>query len=141
MRQRGDSSNASPELDTIAPHGETPVMGAEEVDAYLADIEEPKRSTLEAVRRSIRAVVPDAEEGISYGMPAFRVGGKVVAGFAAFKNHLDYLPHSGEVLAGLADELAGYECTSGSLHFAIDQPLPDDLVERLVEARLAQLGR
>ena len=73
-------------------------MTADEVDAYLAGLEEPKRSTLEALRRSIRAVVPDAEECISYGMPAFRVGGKVVAGFAAFKNHLAYLPHSGEVL-------------------------------------------
>jgi uncharacterized protein YdhG (YjbR/CyaY superfamily) len=116
-------------------------MGADEVDAYLADVGEPKRSTLEAVRRSIRAVVPDAVEGISYGMPAFRVGGKVVAGFAAFKNHLAYLPHSGSVLAELADELVGYECTSGSLHFAVDEPLSDVLVRRLVEAKLAQLGR
>ena len=128
-------------LDTIAPRRKTPVMGADEVDKYLAKIDEPKRSTLRALRRSIRAVVPEAEEGISYGMPAFRVGGKVVAGFAAFKNHLAYLPHSGSVLAGLADELVGYECTSGSLHFSVDQTLPDDLVERLVEAKLAELGR
>ena len=88
-------------------------MSADEVDAYLSEVDEPKRSTLEAVRRSIRAAVPEAEEGISYGMPAFRVGGKVVAGFAAFKNHLAYLTHSGSVLAELTDELAGYECTSG----------------------------
>src|SRR6476469_7664295 len=115
-------------------------MTADEVDAYLAGLEEPKRSTLEALRRSIRAVVPDAEECISYGMPAFRVGGKVVAGYAAFKAHLAYLPHSGEVLAGLGDLLAGYECTSGSLHFPIDEPLPDDLVRRLVDAKLAILG-
>jgi uncharacterized protein YdhG (YjbR/CyaY superfamily) len=71
-------------------------MTADEVDAYLAGLEEPKRSTLEALRRSIRVVVPDAEEGTSYGMPAFRVEGEVVAGFAAFKNHLAYLPHSGD---------------------------------------------
>ena len=116
-------------------------MGADEIDAYLSAVDEPKRSTLEALRRSIRAAVPEAEEGISYGMPAFRVDGKVVAGFAAFKNHLAYLPHSGSVLAELAEELAGYERTSGSLHFAIDQPLPDDLVRRLVDAKLTQLGR
>jgi len=115
-------------------------MSADEVDAYLSEVDEPKRSTLEAVRRSIRAAVPESEEGISYGMPAFRVGGKVVAGFAAFKNHLAYLPHSGSVLVELAEELAGYERTSGSLHFAIDQPLPDGLVGRLVEAKLAQLA-
>jgi hypothetical protein len=73
-------------------------------------------------------VVTEAEEGISYGMPAFRVAGKVVAGFAAFKHHLAYLPHSGNVLAELADDLVGYECTSGSFHFAIDEPLLlDDL--------------
>jgi len=115
-------------------------MSSDEIDAYLENIEEPKRSNLEAVRRSILAVVPDAEESISYGMPAFRVGGKVVAGFAAFKNHLAYLPHSGSVLADLGEAIGGYEHTSGSLHFPIDQPLPDDLVRRLVEAKLARLG-
>ncbi|MGZ6768006.1 MAG: iron chaperone [Nocardioidaceae bacterium] len=116
-------------------------MTADEVDAYLAGLEEPKRSTLEALRRSIRAVVPDAEEGTSYGMPAFRVGGKVVAGFAAFKNHLAYLPHSGEVLPGLGERLTGYECTKGSLHFPVDEPLPDDLVRSLVDAKLEILRR
>lgn len=116
-------------------------MTAEEVDAYLAGLEEPKRSTLEALRRSIRGAVPDAEECISYGAPAFRVGGKVVAGFAAFKSHLAYLPHSGEVLASLADRVSGYECTKGSLHFPVDQPLPDDLVRSLVDAKLAILRR
>lgn len=112
-------------------------MTTDEVDAYLAELEEPRRATLEVLRRSILAVVPDAEECISYGMPAFRVEGKVVAGFAAFKNHLAYLPHSGEVLARLGDRLSGYECTKGSLHFPVDEPLPDELVRRLVEAKLA----
>ena len=115
-------------------------MSAHEVDVYLATVDEPKRTTLEAVRRSIRAVVPDAEECISYGMPAFRVDGKVVAGFAAFKNHLAHMPHSGAVLADLGDAVAAYEHTPGSLHFAIDEPLPDDLVRRLVEAKLARLA-
>ena len=115
-------------------------MTTDEVDAYLAGVEEPKRSTLEILRRSIRSIVPDAEECISYGMPAFRVSGKVVAGFAAFKNHLAYLPHSGEVLASLGDRLNGYERTSGSLHFAVDEPLPDELVRALVDAKLAILG-
>jgi uncharacterized protein YdhG (YjbR/CyaY superfamily) len=69
-----------------------------------------------------------------------RVDGKVVAGFAAFKNHLAYLPHSGAVLADLGDAVAAYEHTPGSLRFAIDEPLPDDLVRRLVEAKLARLA-
>ena len=114
-------------------------MTAAEIDAYLAGLEEPKRSTLEALRVSILAVVPGAAQGISYGLPAFRVEGKVVAGFAAFKNHLSYLPHSGQVLSSLGDAVAGYKQTPGSLHFAIDEPLPDELVRRLVEAKLALL--
>ena len=115
-------------------------MTADEVDAYLTGLEEPKRSTLEALRRSILPV-PGAGEGISYGMPAFRVDGKVVAGFASFTNHLAYLPHSGEVLAVLGDRLQKYECTKSSLHFPIDEPLPDDLVSSLVDAKLQILHR
>ena len=114
-------------------------MSAEEIDGYLASVEEPKRSTLEALRRSILEVVPDAEQCISYGMPAFKVEGKTIAGFAAFKDHLSYLPHSGSVLGELGEEVAGYRMTKGSLHFAVDQPLPADLVRRLVETKLHQL--
>ncbi len=115
-------------------------MSAEEIDGYLASVEEPKRSTLEALRQSILEVAPDAEQCISYGMPAFKVRGKTIAGFAAFKDHLSYLPHSGSVLAELHDEVADYQTTKGSLHFAVDQPLPADLVRRLVETRSQQLG-
>ena len=115
-------------------------MGHEEIDDYLAALDEPGRSTLEALRRSILDVVPGAEQCISYRMPAFRVDGKVVAGFAAFTNHLSYLPHSGDVLADLGDALAGYERTSGSLHFPVDRPLPDALVRQLVEAKMRRAG-
>src|SRR6478752_7719775 len=106
-------------------------MSAEEIDGYLEAVEEPKRSTLEALRRSILEVVPDAEQCLSYGMPAFKVQGKTVAGFAAFKHHLSYLPHSGSVLEEMGDDIAGYRSTKGSLHFAVDRPLPDDLVRGL----------
>jgi uncharacterized protein YdhG (YjbR/CyaY superfamily) len=115
-------------------------VSPEDIDTYLAAVDEPARGTLEEVRRSILAVVPDAEQGISYGMPAFRVQGTVVAGFAAFPKHLSYLPHSGSVLGALGDELAGYQGTKSSLHFPIDQPLPRDLVERLVRTRMRQAG-
>ncbi len=76
---------------------------------------------------------------MSYGTPAFRLGGKVVAGFAAFKNHLSYLPHSGSVFDEMAGELTGYETTKGALHFPIDAPLPGPIVEKLIAVRLAQL--
>jgi uncharacterized protein YdhG (YjbR/CyaY superfamily) len=114
--------------------------GAAEIDGYLASVPEPQRSTLEALRRSVLEVVPDAEECLSYGAPAFKVHGTVVAGFAAYRDHLSYLPHSGSVLGALAGELGDYRTTKGSLHFAVDQPLPTDVVRRLVEARLRELG-
>jgi uncharacterized protein YdhG (YjbR/CyaY superfamily) len=114
------------------------LMSTAEIDNYIHRLDEPKRSTLSRLRRDILAVVPDAEQCISYAVPGFKVAGKTIAGFAAFKNHLSYLPHSGSVFPELADELAGYERSSGSLRFAIDQPLPPELVEKLINVRLRQ---
>ena len=116
-------------------------MSADEVDEYLQHVEEPKRATLEALRRTILEVIPDAEQVISYRVPAFRTGGRIVAGFAAFQNHLSYLPFSGSVLPRLADELRGYTMTKSALHFAVDHPLPKTLVEKLVAARLSETSR
>jgi uncharacterized protein YdhG (YjbR/CyaY superfamily) len=115
-------------------------VSAEEVDNYLRSVEEPKRSTLEALRSSILEVVPDAEQVISYRVPAFRVRGKTIAGFAAFKDHLSYLPFSGSVLAQLGDELKGYTMTKSALHFPVDRPLPKTLVKKLVAVRLEEVG-
>src|SRR5437588_12344210 len=116
-------------------------MSAEAVDEYLRALEEPKRSTLQTLRRTILEIVPEAEQVISYRVPAFRVGGKTVAGFAAFRDHLSYLPFSGSVLSQLADELAGYTMTKSALHFPVDRPLSKELVERLIAVRLAEPGR
>jgi uncharacterized protein YdhG (YjbR/CyaY superfamily) len=114
------------------------MMAASEIDAYLDGLDEPKRSTLVGLRQALRRLLPDAEEGIAYGLPAFKVNGKTVAGFAAFKNHLSYLPHSGSVFPDLAAELSGYSYSSGSLRFPVDEPLPEDLVGRLVTVRMQQ---
>jgi uncharacterized protein YdhG (YjbR/CyaY superfamily) len=113
-------------------------VSSDEIDQYLADLEEPKRSTLQRLRQTILEVVPEAEEGISYQVPAFRVDGKVVAGFAAFKNHLSYLPHSGSVFPVLRDEVAKYKTSKGALQFPVDSPLPKHVVESLVRVRIAQ---
>ena len=115
-------------------------MSAEEVDSYLRCLEEPKRTTLQELRRTILEIAPEAEEGISYRVPAFRLHGKVIAGFAAFKNHLSYLPFSGSVLGQLADDLEGYTMTKSSLHFPIDRPLPKSIVKKLITVRLAEAG-
>ncbi len=113
-------------------------MSRQEIDDYLASLEEPKRTTLNALRQSILDVIPEAEQCISYGLPAFRLEGKVIAGFGAFKNHLSYLPHSGSVFPELRDELAKYKTSSGALQFPVDSPLPKALVMKLVNTRLCQ---
>jgi uncharacterized protein YdhG (YjbR/CyaY superfamily) len=114
-------------------------VSAAEIDEYLRGLDEPKRGTLEALRGVILEIVPEAEQGISYRVPAFRVDGKVVAGFAAFKHHLSYLPFSGSVLGRLEDELRGYQMTKSSLHFPSDRPLPKALVQKLIAVRLAEI--
>ncbi len=115
-------------------------MSQDEIDAYLAGLDEPKRSTLAQLRKTILEVVPDAEQGLAYGMPAFKVRGKTVAGFAAFKHHLSYMPHSGSVLAALGDDVAEYETSKGALKFAVNKPLPKRLVRKLIDERLRELG-
>lgn len=109
------------------------------IDDYLDDVPEPGRGTLDAVRRSVLAVLPDAEECLSYGVPGFRVDGRVVGGFAAATHHLSWYPHSGSVLAALGDRVASYGGTKSALHFPHDEPLPADLVRALLEAKQVEL--
>jgi uncharacterized protein YdhG (YjbR/CyaY superfamily) len=99
-------------------------MAAEEIDAYLATLDEPKRSTLTSRRRTILEIIPDAEQGISYGMPAFRVQGHVIAGFAASKSRLSYFPHSGSVVPEIGAAAAPYATSTGTLRFPVDTPGP-----------------
>jgi uncharacterized protein YdhG (YjbR/CyaY superfamily) len=113
-------------------------VSAQEIDQYLEALEEPRRTTLAQLRQTILDALPEADQGISYGVPAFKVRGKTIAGFAAFKNHLSYLPHSGSVFPLLKDELRGYSTSSGALRFSIDEPLPAPLVHKLIAVRLQQ---
>ena len=113
-------------------------MSTQEIDDYLASLNEPKRGTLGELRRTILGIVPEAEQCMSYGLPAFKLDGMTIAGFAAFKNHLSYLPHSGSVIPELADEVATYTTSKGVLRFPVDRPLPEDLVEKLIFARIRQ---
>ena len=115
-------------------------MSEREIDDYLAALDEPKRSTLERLRTTILDIVPEAEQGISYRMPAFKVGGRAVAGFGAFTHHLSYFPHSSTVLAALGDDLAGYTTSKGALQFPIDEPLPKALVRKLISVRRRELA-
>lgn len=116
-------------------------MSATDVDEYLSGVEEPQRTTLQTVRRRLLVELPDAEEAIFYGVPAFRVSGVGVAGYAPAKRHCSYFPMSGNVLVAIVDSLSGYEWSKGTLRFPIDEPLPQDLISRLVRARLSEIGQ
>lgn len=108
------------------------------IDHYLARMKGEKRAVLDKLRKTIRSIVPRAEETISYGIPAFRLDGKVVAGFAATRKGCSYFPFSGTTLGTLAQELEGYERTKSSLHFDPAAPLPATLVRKLIRARIAE---
>jgi uncharacterized protein YdhG (YjbR/CyaY superfamily) len=107
------------------------------IDEYLAAVSSPKRAALQSLRRTIRSAAPQAEECISYGLPAFRQGRMLVA-FGAKENHCALYLMSDKTLAGFRSALEGFETSKGTVRFQDDRPLPATLVRRLVKARLAE---
>jgi uncharacterized protein YdhG (YjbR/CyaY superfamily) len=108
------------------------------VEEYLERVPEPARSTLEKVRAVIRSVVPaEATEAISYGMPTFRYKGALIA-FGAFKDHCSLFPMGSSAIEQFREELKGYQVSKGTIHFALDKPLPAPLIKKIVKARIAQ---
>lgn len=112
------------------------------IDAYLSGIAPDARTLLDGFRRRIEAMLPGSHPCISYGMPAYRVGGKVVAGFAAWKAHGSFYPHSGGIVPAFATDLSalGLTHTKSAVHFTAQTPLPDDLLRRMIAARCAEAG-
>ncbi len=117
-----------------------PAVSARQIDEYLEGLEPEQRNALQHLREMILEVVPEGEEGLAYGVPAVRLGDDVVAGFAAAKAHLSYFPHSGWVLSQLADEVADYSTSKGTLRFSPDNPLPMSLVRKLVDERRFEIA-
>jgi uncharacterized protein YdhG (YjbR/CyaY superfamily) len=107
------------------------------VDEYLAGLSPAERKLLERVRRTIKQAAPDAEERISYRIPLYRQHGDVV-GFAAFKNHLSLFITSSDVGERFADELEGFEVSNTTIHFSVENPLPEELIEKIVRYRVEQ---
>ncbi len=111
---------------------------AKTVEQYLAQTQEPARSTLNRVRETIRSAVPtDVEEVMSYGIPAFKWK-KMVVWYAAFADHCSLFP-TASVIAKFKEELTDYRVSKGTIHFAVDKPLPANLVRKMVKARLADI--
>jgi uncharacterized protein YdhG (YjbR/CyaY superfamily) len=107
------------------------------VDEYLAGVPEPDRSALSHLRAVIRAAAPGARERISYRIPAYAYRGPLVF-FAAFPHHLSFYGVSRPLLEAFRDDLTGFEVSGTTIHFSADRPLPDELVTRLVRARLRE---
>lgn len=109
-----------------------------DIDQYLARIPEPARGTLEKLRALIRSVAPrEATEAISYGMPAFRYKGGLVA-FAAFNEHCSLFPMNAGLIQTFRNELKDFYTAKGTVRFTVDKPLPAALVRKIVKARVAQ---
>jgi uncharacterized protein YdhG (YjbR/CyaY superfamily) len=108
------------------------------INEYLAGVSPKQRAALQKLRATIRSIVPDAEECISYNMPAFRLDDRIVGGFAATASGCSYYPFSGSTLKTLARDVARYGGTKGALHFTTDRPLPKTLVRKLIRTRIAE---
>lgn len=105
------------------------------VQKYLKELPSAQRAPLVELRQWIVEVAPDAVEGISYSMPAFKLHGATV-GFAAFTRHLTFFPFSGSFLSAYADELAGFSRAPSGVHFTPERRLPKELLQRMVRDRL-----
>src|SRR3569833_4635825 len=131
MRKRAASEVPQPKLSD----------STEGVDAYLAKVPEPARTTLQKIRATIRSVVPaEATEGLSYGMPAFRYKGPLVA-YAAFKDHCSFFPMQASLIDEMKDKLKNYRTSKGTLQFPQDKPLPATLQKEMVKLRRVEKER
>ena len=107
------------------------------IDEYLAHLTNEKRVALEKLRRDIRSAAPKAEECISYQIPAFRLGGRMLLAFGAAANHCSFYPGA-HPIAAHKDELKAYDTAKGTIRFSPDSPLPATLVRKLVKTRIAE---
>jgi uncharacterized protein YdhG (YjbR/CyaY superfamily) len=107
------------------------------IDAYLAGVPEPARTTLNKIRAAIwSALPPEATETISYRIPAFKYKG-ILVWFAAFSDHCSLFP-TASIVETFKNDLKGYSTSKGTIHFPVDRPLPSALVKKIVKARVAQ---
>jgi uncharacterized protein YdhG (YjbR/CyaY superfamily) len=110
-------------------------------DEYLDGVSKDQRAALEKLRKTVRAVAPQAEECISYQLAAFRLHGKPLVAFGAAASHCAFYPMSGSTIAAHRDELEGYDTSKGTIRFQASRPLPATLVRKLVKARIAEMAR
>jgi uncharacterized protein YdhG (YjbR/CyaY superfamily) len=110
------------------------------VDQYMATLPNERRAVMEQLRATIRAAAPQATEAISYNMPAFRLDGHFFVSYDAYKRHYSLFPWTDAMVSELGDAIRPYAVGKGTLRFATDQPIPLDLVRRIVEVRLREFA-
>jgi uncharacterized protein YdhG (YjbR/CyaY superfamily) len=115
-----------------------PARKASPIDAYLTGLPADQRAALEKLRKQIRAAAPKAEECLSYGMPAFRHGGRPLVGFSASAKHCSLFPMDGTTVAAFKSELRDFSTSKGTIRFTSERPIPAALVRRIVKARVAE---
>ncbi len=113
-------------------------LPAKSIDHYLADKPEEIRILLEKLRHTILLTAPGAVEVISYGMPAFKLDGKLLVGFAAFKNHCSFFPWNWHTVDDFKEELKNYHTSKGTIQFTLEKPLPLTLIKKIVKARIRE---
>jgi len=111
---------------------------AGDVDEYLAAVPEAARATLAKLRATIKSVVPDAVEVISYQVPTFKYRGRMLVGYAAFKNHCSLFVMGTAAMDAHREDIRGYETAKATVRFPIGAPLPEALITKLVRARIAE---
>jgi uncharacterized protein YdhG (YjbR/CyaY superfamily) len=116
-----------------------PTTAAGTIDARLAALPADQRAALQALRETIAAAAPEAQETISYGMPAFRYRGRSLVAYDAFTAHCSFFPMASALIEAHRDELAGFATARGTLRFTPEHPIPADLVARIVRERIAQI--
>ena len=110
-----------------------------EVTEYLAGLEEPSRGILTAIVARAREIVPDTEEGMSYGMAALRYRGRPLLAVVSAKDHLSLFPFSPQVVEAVAADLSAFSLSKGTIRFSAERPLPESVVTRVVELRRAEI--
>jgi uncharacterized protein YdhG (YjbR/CyaY superfamily) len=113
----------------------TKLTGAEDVADYLSQVPEPQREALERLRRTIKSTAPDAVEVISYQIPTFKLNGRMLVSYAAFKHHCSFFPGAGPIEMH-ADDLKSFQTSKGTIQFTPEHPLSTTLVKRLVKTRI-----
>ena len=116
------------------------MSGSDDVDAYMASLPDDRRLAMQQLRETIRAAAPRAEEVITYKMPGFKLGKRFLVSYDAFKRHYSLFPSTDPMIAALGDELAPYLKGRGTISFPAGEPLPLDLIRRIIENRITEHG-